>query len=89
MTATDEETLLNDFLDEEVPCEGCPEDKGDHPADIYIKFTCDHCSDVVLGPVCIECHEDFLGVLAQIGGVLCSCGKFSGLSSYVVVGPVR
>jgi hypothetical protein len=44
MLATDEETLLKDFLDEEVPCEYLNEGDG-HAADVYASLVCPHCSN--------------------------------------------
>jgi hypothetical protein len=89
MFATDEETALKGFLDEEVRCEGGV-DKASHAADIYAKFTCDYCDDVLVGPVCNECHQELLAIVIQLGGSPCfTCHKLSAIHCYTVIGPVR
>lgn len=89
MIATDEETALKEFLDEEVRCEGGTK-KADHAADIYVKFECQYCPDVLVGPICNECHVEMIEVLMRLGGNPCFvCKKVSPLDSYTVIGPVR
>lgn len=89
MIATDEETLLKEFLDEVVLCD-ITVDKEPHVAEIYIKFDCQHCDEVFVAPLCDPCYVESMGMFVRHRGIPCiTCHEVCSLDAFVVIGPVR
>lgn len=90
MLATDEETGLEEFLDEAVLCEN-DATKPEHDAEVYVKVVCPHCGRCILWASCTPCLENAMEAINESADWVCrGCKKdVNLLLSITVLGPVR
>jgi hypothetical protein len=91
MLATDEDTALKEFLDEDVPCEYQDESDG-HAADVYATLVCPHCSnESTVWACCNECLVWARLLLARERNIICiECKvRIKPADMLTIKGPVR
>jgi DNA-directed RNA polymerase subunit RPC12/RpoP len=90
-TALDDDTMLMEFLSEEVECEAVT-DSDPHAADVYAKIECPKCSNGNLWAACLP-HFNLIKFLFKTEGKLyrCkNCKEYMKLEdNMTIVGPVR